>query len=153
MRWVLWFLGHFNAKTPPQNTPFLALLQRNAKAQPTNYNNINALRFCILHFLQWMGVQTRQWLHYLKFFSFLRFFMMLWSKFNKKHDICLVYHKLFLSLPWIFKIRIFVVESTPKDYVQENDWGLWFALKFVSLWWNQHHSLRPHCGQMCCDLL
>ena len=51
MRWVLWFFGHFNAKTPPQNTPFLALLQRNAKAEYANYNNINTLHFCILHFI------------------------------------------------------------------------------------------------------
>ena len=50
MRWVSWFLGHFNAQTPPQNTPFLALLQRNAKAEYANYNNINALHFCILQF-------------------------------------------------------------------------------------------------------
>ena len=50
MRWVSWFLGHFNAKTPPQNAPFLALLQRNAKAGCANYNNINTLHFCILHF-------------------------------------------------------------------------------------------------------
>jgi hypothetical protein len=50
MRWVSWFLGHFNAKTPPQNTPFLALLQRNAKAEYANYNNINTLHFCILQF-------------------------------------------------------------------------------------------------------
>ena len=77
MRWVSWFLGHFNAQTPPQNTPFLALLQRNAKAEYANYNNISTLHFCILQFLQRMGVQTKQWLHYLKFFSFLRFFMML----------------------------------------------------------------------------
>ena len=72
MRWVLWFLGHFNAQTPPQNTPFLALFAKNAKAGYANYNNINTLHFCILQFLQRMGVQTRQWLHDLKFFSFLR---------------------------------------------------------------------------------
>lgn len=50
MRWVLWFFGHFNAQTPPQNAPFLALLQRNAKAEYANYNNINTLHFCILQF-------------------------------------------------------------------------------------------------------
>ena len=44
------FYAHFNAKTPPQNAPFLALLQRNAKAQSANYANINALHFCILQF-------------------------------------------------------------------------------------------------------
>ena len=37
-------------ETPPQNTPFLALLQRNAKAEYANYNNINTLHFCILQF-------------------------------------------------------------------------------------------------------
>ena len=61
MRWVLCILGRERVaemlKTPskphrklPQNTPFLALLQRNAKAEYANYNNINALHFCILHF-------------------------------------------------------------------------------------------------------
>ena len=44
------FYRHFNAQTPPRNTPFLALLQRNAKAEYANYNNINALHFCILQF-------------------------------------------------------------------------------------------------------
>ena len=44
------FYGHFNAQTPPQNTPFLALLQRNAKAEYANYSNINTLHFCILQF-------------------------------------------------------------------------------------------------------
>ena len=44
------FLGHFNAQTPPQNTPFLALFAKNAKTKSTNYNNINTLHFafCIL---------------------------------------------------------------------------------------------------------
>ena len=50
MRWVLWFFGHFNAQTPPQNTPFLALFAKNAKTEYANYNNISALHFCILHF-------------------------------------------------------------------------------------------------------
>ena len=50
MRWVLWFLGHFNAKTPPQNAPFFALFAKNAKVEYANYNNINALHFCILQF-------------------------------------------------------------------------------------------------------
>jgi hypothetical protein len=50
MRWVSWFYGHFNAQTPHQNAPFLTLLQRNAKVQPANYNNINTLHFCILQF-------------------------------------------------------------------------------------------------------
>ena len=47
MRWVSCFFGHFNAQTPPQNTPFLALLQRNAKAEYANYNNINTLHFAV----------------------------------------------------------------------------------------------------------
>ena len=83
MRWVSWFLGHFNAQTPPQNAPFLALLQ---KMQRRNTLTVSISTHCIFAFcsLQRMGVQTRQWLHYLKFFSFLRFFMILWSKFNKK---------------------------------------------------------------------
>jgi hypothetical protein len=55
MRWVSWFLGHFNAQTPPQNAPFLALLQRNAKAGCANYNNINTLHFCIFAFFAMNG--------------------------------------------------------------------------------------------------
>jgi hypothetical protein len=50
MRWVLWFFGHFNAKTPTQNAPFLALFAKNAKTKSTNYININTLHFCILQF-------------------------------------------------------------------------------------------------------
>ena len=50
MRWVLWFLGHFNAKTPHQNTAFSPLFAKNAKTEYANYNNINALHFCILQF-------------------------------------------------------------------------------------------------------
>ena len=50
MRWVSWFFGHFNAKTPPQNAPFLALFAKNAKTEYANYNNINTLHFCSLQF-------------------------------------------------------------------------------------------------------
>ena len=38
-------------RNPPLKTPhFLDLLQRNAKAEYANYNNINSLHFCILQF-------------------------------------------------------------------------------------------------------
>ena len=75
------FYAHFNAKTPPQNAPFLALLQRNAKTKTTNYNNINTLNFCILQFTFV--------LHPLVFL--LLFF------YSIKHDICVpMPQKLFL---------------------------------------------------------
>ena len=93
------FYAHINAQTPPQNAPFLALFAKNAKTEHANYNNINTLHFCILQFLQWMGVQTRQWLHDLKFFSFLRSLWCYEANLTKRYDICLAYHKLFLSLP------------------------------------------------------
>ena len=70
---------------------FGVLLQDFTKMQNLMSLNISVLQlilyvfaFLRFAFLQWMDVQTKQWLHYLKFFSFLRFFMMLWSKFNKK---------------------------------------------------------------------
>jgi hypothetical protein len=50
MRWVLWFFGHFNAKTPHQNTPFFALFRKKCKDGFRNKLNISALHFCILHF-------------------------------------------------------------------------------------------------------
>ena len=44
------FYGHFNAKTPPQNAPFLALFRKKCKYRFRNKLNINTLHFCILQF-------------------------------------------------------------------------------------------------------
>ena len=52
-----------------------------------------------------------------------------------------------------FKIRIFVVESTPIRLSTPLPWLLWFALKFVSLWWNQHRLSKINPKSASCDLL
>ena len=50
MRWVLSVLCAFQCENTPSKHPILALLQRNAKVEYANYNNINTLHFCILQF-------------------------------------------------------------------------------------------------------
>ena len=44
---VLWA---FQCENTLSKRPILVLLQRNVKAQSTNYNNTNTLHFCILQF-------------------------------------------------------------------------------------------------------
>ena len=49
-RWVLSVLCAFQCENTPSKHPFFALFAKNAKTEYANYNNINALHFCILQF-------------------------------------------------------------------------------------------------------
>ena len=51
------------------------------------------------------------------------------------------------------KIRTFVVSATTPEYEYRLIWRLWFAWKFVPLWYQQQrveHEVQLH---LCCDLL
>ena len=51
------------------------------------------------------------------------------------------------------KIRTFVVSATTERAESYITIWLWFAWKFVPLWYQQQLSLRPFFVPLCCDLL
>ena len=51
------------------------------------------------------------------------------------------------------KIRTFVVSATTDPYIGANTDELWFAWKFVPLWYQQQLSNSQRFWLMCCDLL
>ena len=51
------------------------------------------------------------------------------------------------------KIRTFVVSTTTHYITTITICGLWFAWKFVPLWYQQQLINASNAGKMCCDLL
>ena len=51
------------------------------------------------------------------------------------------------------KIRTFVVSATTAIRTAQSDRMLWFAWKFVPLWYQQQLLSRNQCIECCCDLL
>ena len=61
--------------------------------------------------------------------------------------------QLFNTVVICLKIRTFVVSATTQTHTYRFSWMLWFAWKFVPLWYQQQLRLKyPICGY-CCDLL
>ena len=51
------------------------------------------------------------------------------------------------------KIRTFVVSATTNALNISECWRLWFAWKFVPLWYQQQHDAIRNSCRRCCDLL
>ena len=51
------------------------------------------------------------------------------------------------------KIRTFVVSATTEREIKDYPHVLWFAWKFVPLWYQQQQSLKSVWNRICCDLL
>ena len=51
------------------------------------------------------------------------------------------------------KIRTFVVSATTEAIYKRNIIALWFAWKFVPLWYQQQPAFAPSCERKRCDLL
>ena len=51
------------------------------------------------------------------------------------------------------KISIFVVSTTTEIRIKVIMAGLWFAWKYLSLWYQQQPIDNPNRGPLCCDLL
>ena len=69
-----------------------------------------------------------------------------------KHNFIFFSHNFFCVVICL-KISIFVVSNTTKsNYIQKNLW-LWFAWKFLSLWYQTQLDTCDVCKRICCDLL
>ena len=66
---------------------------------------------------------------------------------------CLVYNKLWRNVVICLKIRTFVVSATTASLHQRWTHRLWFAWKFVPLWYQQQHKLQAPLTTTGCDLL
>ena len=58
-----------------------------------------------------------------------------------------------LSVVICLKIRTFVVSATTRCYSNPFSFKLWFAWKFVPLWYQQQHEESTRNILSCCDLL
>ena len=63
------------------------------------------------------------------------------------------HHSLLESVVICLKIRTFVVSATTSPSLFSSEMSLWFAWKFVPLWYQQQPLSCISCFCWCCDLL